>query len=42
MNEEETEAKVRFYTSLADLLELIYRKIDENELWIHIYVEKEE
>jgi len=42
MNEEETEAKARFYSSLADLLELIYRKIDDNELWINIHVEKEE
>jgi hypothetical protein len=40
MKEEETEAKTEFYNSLAKLLDLICEKIENQEPWIHIYIEK--
>ncbi len=42
MSEDEKEAQVRFYNSLADLVDLICRKIEDNEFRINIHVEKEE
>lgn len=42
MEDEETEAKARFYNSLADLLNVIREKIEDHEPWIYICVEKEE
>ena len=42
MEDEETEAKARFYNSLADLLDLIHSKVEEDTLWININIEKEE
>ena len=42
MEDEETEAKAKFYNSLADLLDEIREKIENHEPWIYICVEKEE
>jgi len=42
MNEEETDARTRFYNSLADLLDVIRQKIEDNQSWINIFIEKEE
>ncbi|MBA7515559.1 hypothetical protein ES705_07601 [subsurface metagenome] len=42
MEDEETEAKAKFYNSLADLLDEIRKKIENHEPWIYICVEKEE
>jgi len=42
MEDEETEAKARFYNSLADLLNEIKEKIENEKPWIYIYIEKEE
>jgi len=42
MEDEETEAKIRFYESLTELLNLIRERIQYNEPWIYIYIKKEE
>ena len=42
MEDEATEAKARFYDSLADLANLIREKIDNHEPWMYIRIEKEE
>ena len=40
MEEELIEAKTRFYNNLADLLELMHTKIEDNDLWINLSIEK--
>lgn len=42
MEDEETEAKIRFYDSLTELLNLINERIEHNEPWIYVYIKKEE
>jgi len=42
MENEKTEAKIRFYNSLTDLLDLIHERIEYNKHWIYIYIKKEE
>ena len=42
MGNEETEAKVRFYNSLADLSDIIKENIEHEKAWIFIHIEKEE
>jgi hypothetical protein len=42
MEDEETEAKAKFYNSLANLLDENREKIQYEKPWIYIYIEKEE